>query len=357
MRSAAVDAISKQVVDRPRSDLKATEEDREAARVLKAAGKHKRVKPRGRPIYQRTWVQAAAFLALLLAIVGTVYWATRPPPPEQLFRRAEKLMAANNPDDAEKARDGPIKDYLRYYPDRADDQAGRIRDWADEIDAARKERQLRNRIRVGMSAEGEGEGTARVALRAEESGNLADARRHWQTLAKDKDSKDETRRPWGLLAANHLRTVEEAELLEAYLRSRLQAVRSGAEGQDGDATERLALLALRGELLGDLSLAGTTWREVKEDSSKDGEHRAWFLLAAKKLRELGPPAEPALAAKERRRLVKEKLDQANDLAKSQPAEARRLCQDILMLYGNNPDPDLVKLTDDARKLLKRLPAE
>jgi serine/threonine-protein kinase len=359
MRSAAVDAVSKQVVDRPRTDLKATEADREAARALKAAGKARRAtKPGGKPFYQRTWVQAATVLSLLLAIAGVVYWATRPPAPEQLFRRAEKLMAANNPDDAEKARDGPIKDYLRYYPDRADDQAVRMRDWADEVDAARKERQLRNRLRVGMSADGAEEGTARTALRAEEGGDLAAARGHWQTLAKDKDSKDETRRPWGLLAANHLETLDEADRLEVVLIPRLQAVRSG-EAQPGNATERQALLALRGELFGDLALASSTWREVQEDSPKEGERRAWFLLAAKKVRELrsGADLDPASALKERRRLVKEKLGQAGKVADSQPAGARIICQDVLALYGNNRDPELLKLTGEARKVLKSLPAE
>jgi serine/threonine-protein kinase len=359
MRSAAVDAVSKQVVDRPRTDLKASEADREAARVLKAAVKQKRVKPRGRPMYQRTWVQAVTVLGLLLGIAGLIYWATRPPAPEQLYKRAEKLMAANNADDADKARDGPIKDYLHYYPDRADEQAVQMHDWADEIDAARKERQLRNRLRVGMSAEGEQEGTARLALRAEESGDLAAARDHWQALAKDKESKDETRRPWGLLAANHVRTLEEVDRLEAYLHSRLAVVRSGAEAQAASATERLALLALRGELLGDFALAGSTWREVKEASPNDAEHRAWFLLATKKVRELGSQADldTASATKERRRLVKEKLDQAKKLAESQPAEARSLCEDILAVYGNHRDPELVKLTDQVRKLLKSLPVE
>jgi serine/threonine-protein kinase len=359
-RSAAVDAVSKGVLDRPRPDLKPTEEDREAARTLKAAINKKRLKPKTRPVYQRGWFQAAGIASLLLAIIGVVYWATRPPRPDQLFQRAEKLMAAKNVDDADKARDGPIKDYLRYYPDRDDAQAVKMRDWADEIDAARKERQLRNRLRMNLSADGEDEAAARVALRAEESGDLAAAREQWQALAKHKETLDEARRPWGLLAANRLRTLDEVDQLEARLRSRLQANQTGtAKNKAVSDTERLALLATRGEKMEDFTLARDAWRDLHDRYQKETEQRAWFLLAAKKVRELRSRAitDPEAAAKKRRELVKKKLDEAKNLAESQPAEARGICQDILALYENSPDSELAKLTDKARELFKSLSAE
>jgi serine/threonine-protein kinase len=360
MRSAAEDAVGKGVLDRPRTDLKPTDEDREAARLIKAAAHKKRLKPRSHPVYQRVWFQAAAVAALLLGIGVLVYWATRPPAPERLFERAQKLMATKNPDDAEKARDGPIHDYLHAYPDRADDQAVQMRAWADDVDAARKEKQLRNRLRVGLSPEGEHESTARAALQAEDKGDLTAAREHWQALAQGRDSRDEARRPWGLLGANRLRDLDEVDQLEAQLKGRVRDVRRGsAAGPAGGDTERQALLATRAQMFGDATLARDKWRDLQERYQKDAEHRTWFLLAAKKGRELRSQAtdDREAAAKKRRELVKEKLKQANERAETDPFEARALCRDIQALYADDPDGELGQLTEQARKLLQSLTSE
>ena len=177
--------------------------------------------------------------------------------------------------------DGPIAAFLRYYPDHP--YAKNMRDWADQIDLKDRELQLANRL--NMPASSEEEKIARLALKDEELGKLADARNHWEDLLKHKDSTDVVLHSWALVARKHVNEFD--AVYELY--DRLKTKFKNDEGKDGkekgeSKVETLALEAIRleNEKSGN---AGGKWKDLKEKADQDNLRR-WYLLAAMRCRDL-----------------------------------------------------------------------
>lgn len=357
-RSAGADMVSSRVSDRPRRDLKLDDTDREAAHLIRTGAVKKKSKPKSTPFYQTGLFQIIAIPALLAAVGGAIYLATRPPRPEVLFERARSQMASKNPDDWEIARDGVIKDYLRLYSDRNDEQAKQVRLWADQVDGTVRERQLHKRLAMHFTAEGEGETTARAALHAEKLGDLSVARQRWQSLVKYRDSTDEDERPWGVVAIKRLAVLAEVEKLDLTLYNDLETARDrGVEFQPENEAERKAVLAKRYEMFGDLPLANVHWEKVRDLYRDDADQRLWFLLAAQKVFDgkNKPGLGDAEAAQKRLDLIQKVLDQSQKLADIKPDKVRGLLREILTLYGDNTDPEVIELVKQARDLQKKLP--
>src|SRR5262249_9219673 len=145
--------------------------------------------------------------------------------PQQLFQQAQAWMITTNPEDWEKAREGPIQKFLDHYADRTDDQANQMRAWADHVDLHVRERQLQTRMRHNLTPEGEAEAAAQNAVRAEEVGELGLATERWQEVLKYRDSKDAGSRSLGLLAAKRLQDLHEVDQREKHWRDHVDRVR------------------------------------------------------------------------------------------------------------------------------------
>jgi serine/threonine-protein kinase len=196
-RSAGVEMAVGPAGQTPNSRRKLEQGDRETARLLRTAA-GKRVSPaKARWFYERAWFQAVAITALLAIIGGLVYWMVRPTDPHKLFANAQALMQSGDLDKQTRARNGPIKDYLRHYHDRDDSESRQIVAWADQYDQGLRERQLRKRMQLGFQPDDELEAKAFAAVRREEAGELAEARDRWQALLDLQDATDPETRPWG----------------------------------------------------------------------------------------------------------------------------------------------------------------
>src|SRR5205085_4428040 len=104
---------------------------------------------------------------------------------DELYARAETLMNSPNPDDYDKARNGPVKDYLKYFGDQKDERTAQVQRWADDFDAAARFRGLRKRMKLEfMGPQDELETTAREAARQEDAGDFLNARKSWESLEK-----------------------------------------------------------------------------------------------------------------------------------------------------------------------------
>src|SRR5262249_13655108 len=152
------------------------------------------------------WLQAAGIVLLLAGVVGALYLAFRPPSPESLYKRAEKLMASDKEESWQKAREGPIAEYLRRYGARPGAQTEQVRKWADDWDVAQKEKLLERHIhreRTGrglkVEAQTDAEKAAFKAAQLEDDGDGEGAIKLWQEVAKREGTA-----PWGLLAARHV---------------------------------------------------------------------------------------------------------------------------------------------------------
>jgi hypothetical protein len=262
-------------------------------------------------------------------------------------------MASGNPEDHDRAREGPIQEYLDRYGDRTDESARKMRRWADDMDLALRDRQLDKRFRMGLSPDDDAERAAFAAVRNEDEGDLQAAQERWTSLVKHSESTDRDQRVWGLLAKKRLHDLTTLAGRVQDLLGRLNQARRTEQPFDSKVPEeRKAAEALHYEEFGDLVAAQERWQRQKKEYEKDAERRPWYLLASWKVRELKdhPPTEEQ---KDRPALVQKKLAQAQTLLTTNPAEAWVICYDLVTLYGNK-DPELAKVAAQALDLLNQL---
>jgi hypothetical protein len=356
-QSAGLDAARGRVIDRPRSQPRPGEEDKEAARNLLAgkalAGKVRlnRKRRKDRPLYRRVWFQALGLLLVLLGVVLALWVALRPPSADRLYQRAEKMMAAPDYESHEKARAGPIKQYLAHYRDRPGPQTEKVKQWADQVEVEGCE-QLLQRYRskrnsaIKFQAQSDLEQRAFNAVDAEDKGEVKQAAQAWQEIAQAAQGQ-----AWGLTAEQHLRELRATDDLEKGLLADLKInLDRGREPQLSGPAQK-ALLALRYEKFGDLDMAERRFQELKEADQPN--QRGWFLLAARKLEEIkkargGGDDKPE---EKRKELVTKAVEAAEMELTTSVIKSRAACLNILALYGD--DPDLKAQADKARALLKK----
>jgi serine/threonine-protein kinase len=350
-KSAGVEVVVTPAAQAATRLRKVDESDQEAARLLRVAAGKKAGRRRTKRFYERAWFQGLGILILLSAIVGLVYLVIRPADPHQLFLNAQALMETNDWDQQMRARDGPIRDFLRHYSDHQDEEALRIFAWADQVDLALRGHQLQNRLKFKLPPEGEEERRAFAAVKSEEAGDLIRARELWEKLLPLKEDNDREQRAWGLLAEKRVRDLDDVPERIKELRAKLDDARAkGQELQAANEKESQAALALHFEVFGDIAKSLEVWKALRYVSEPDSDQRRWFLLAVKKINELTARKDKGnLTGLE---LVRQRLNQAEVLRKEQPSEAVMICRDILILYGKNPD--LADAVQQAQKMLENL---
>jgi eukaryotic-like serine/threonine-protein kinase len=270
-RSAGMEAATKRKVDRARGDKKLDEEDKAAARAL--LGKKKKIKTT--PFYAKAlFTITALVLMALIALTGIYFVFLRVPSAESLYSNAETMWKS----DRKVARENPIADFLRYYPNH--DKAGQVQAWADQYDFETLEKQMHNRrssaLKFTPSAE---ETTFNRALDLEKEGHLAEAAKLWESLSAKKSSADPDMHAWGLLGEHYLKDHRESAKLYEQLNAKLRADK---DAKSSDPFEHDALDALRTELAGNSTDAASKWSEL---AKKPDVPRAWQLLAFKQQRE------------------------------------------------------------------------
>jgi serine/threonine-protein kinase len=367
-QSAGIDAVRSRL-DRPRSQRHADEEDREAARALLAkkgrrgaggGGKKKKGMP--------TWLIGLQAAGLLLALAGVgvvLYLVMRPPSPDKLYQRAEKLWETGDPDKQRAAREGPIKEYLARYADRDDEKTRQIKQWQREYDVREFETLMDRYVKrettgsgVKLSGKTDGENLAFAAALAEHEGDREKALRSWEQ-AKELEGRSRV----GLTADEHLPRLRKGGQLDATeksFRDRKAAIQeTRTEPVLGDDYERRAFLAWRQEDLGDRAGAREAFEKLRESAGK--ERRYWALYAAVKAFELRRSLEKEPQAKEaRKKLIegKVKAGQAEFEAKQGRLLAIRApLHEVATVYEGDADfaPAAKQAKDVVAKIDEKLP--
>lgn len=346
-RSAGVDVATGRTPGRRLRD--ATEEDREAAKLLKQATRRKKKSAKA-PFTESQAFKAITYGGGILAIIAVFWWSMQPPAADKLYLRAYELMSSKNTDDHEKARAGPINDYFRHYPDRTDKYAQQMRAWADSIDVGQRDRQLRNRVRLKRTPDNAVEDRAQSALKHEDEGNTAAAREDWQTVEKHKTDADPEMHVWGMLAVQKLQMLDDVDAKLLRLGQRLeQARQQGMDMPLESEAERLPALALYYELFGDYVTALAEWTPLKSRTQNETDERFTYLMAAKKVRELKKEQ-----LRDRPLVVKGRIDEAQVLAATDQQKAKMICRDIIILYDKASE--VQSQVAEARALLQKLMA-
>lgn len=312
--------------------------------------------------YEQTAVQAAGLVAVLAGVAFLLWQSFKPASADRLFAEARTLMESRNEEDWDKARDGPVEAYLTRFPQRDDDQARQLREWADLVDLKTRERQLNNRFKRNLTPEGEAEPIAFAAVRRENEGDLTGADERWQELATFSDASDRSLRSFALLA--HKRRLELRAIEGTYkgLRTKVdQARQAGRELQPEGRPDQLAVRAVRAELFGDLFLARDFWKELRQEYEKNLDQRPLVLLAAARDRDLSAQITRAGDVQPldvRKKLIGDEFEKAaKHLATNAPndlARARMLCREIVALYDKESDPAIQDVVQNkAKKLLEQ----
>ncbi len=315
------------------------------------------------------WFQAAGILLILGFLAGVVWFVTRPTSAEDLYAQAKRLMETDDPDKHDEAYNGPIAAYRSLYASREGDQTAQILAWKKQVEFEESEQTLDKLLHNKFKRE-PAAGAERDAVRAakaEEDGDLDEAKRLWQEMVQKYDAASGYE-VWGVLADRHLKVVtaipEQEKILLALLLDprgsfRMKGVEPVLEG-----VVKKAYTGLRYEHLGDLyggggdvPMALHLFKEMKDNATKDKEGQFWEVFAAWKCKAL----EARLPAKEdahaRKTLVQAAVDAARALSETAPYDARSIALNVVALYGD--DAELKAPVEQARRIVdemkKKLP--
>ncbi|HKB04802.1 MAG TPA: serine/threonine-protein kinase [Gemmataceae bacterium] len=353
--SAGADlAKARTLVDRHLGD-----EDRQAAKFIRAGSKKKKLRKKRIPFYRRNWFVALACLAILGAMGWTVWtFAIAPPSAESLLARIE---ATKDPE----ARERLVGEYLRHYEGRDDDQTKHVKELQRELKVNERARVMLNRHGSSkfrtIPLEGDDPDAYQktmAALTAEDAGNLPLARSTWAELV-DKYAHDanETRALWGWHAQRKLYDLAAPERDVARLHKRLDE-EFRLEDKDArfeDDTEKEVVAALRLQELGDFARAQARWSHVAETLQGAADRRPYYVYAKGRVRDLDAKKEVPNGDEQRADLIRKTLDRAKLLIKeTTPArqrDGRNLLRDIRDLYAGDQG-EVGQLVNEAKKLLE-----
>ncbi|HEX3147056.1 MAG TPA: serine/threonine-protein kinase [Gemmataceae bacterium] len=356
--SAGADVAGSRNLD-PR---KLGDDDKHAARAIRAGSRKRKLKKRRRPIYNRGWFVILACVALLGTIGAIIYFgAIAPPSADSLLK---KIDAAKEPDKQQQL----AAEYLKYYKDRDDDATKRVKALDRSLKVAERERILLNRYKnERLRAHGE-EGDdpdayakTMTALSAENDGDLAAARNNWNDLA-DKFAKDinDARALWGWVAQKKLNDLSTKEAALAELAQQLER-EFRAEDKDPrfDDFQMRVVNAMRLEQLGDNALAYERWNQIAETLKGDGERRGEYVIVRSRVRALEGNRKPGDVAG-RVELIDKAITQAKALLAldvvAQKKKGRNLLRDIRDVYQGETGV-VGKKVAEAKALLAQYPPQ
>ena len=336
------------------SGLTKTSERKKARKLLARIGK----KEEGTPWFRSCLFVSIMMLAVMFAFSWTMYEIfIRTPSAKSLIASAEKLIKTNSRDEA---REGPIADYLKYYPDLNDEGAKKIKSLADEIDVEQCEALLRQYLKITaknfkFGVQEEVEGKAFEAISLETEGKFEDADKAWGALAQSYKGR------WVVLANNRRKLFASQPRFEEIWTDSIRSIRDS--GGTPDMPESLAstFLAFRTEFLGDNALAIARYKECKEKFEKDTDRACLFdpalrqpyLLCNRKIKELAGLVKGDPEA-ERNKLIEKTLANAAS-PMSLLLDGRFNCLNILAVYSDQKG--IKKYLDDANAILKKINAE
>lgn len=363
-RSAGADVAGARAIDRVHLTGIPDQDDRNAAKAIRAGGKKKKLRKKKRPIYTRGWFVSIAAILFVVGF-GTLLWFAAFAPPSAA-RLLEKIESANTPE----AKASAIAEYLKHYADRNDEKTELVKSLDRDLKVRERERVLLNRHgRSNLRSRGE-EGDdpeayrkTMAALTAENDGDLAQARTFWSELEKLSSESDAAKALWGWHAKRKL-----ADLTETANKSNAITKKIAEEFrlEDKDIKfendiEQRANIALRLEEWGDFALARERWSQLAETLSGNHEQRAWFVFAKHRWHLLEAKKAVPKDAAERAKKLGDRLAFARPWLTTMMAEtpaqrrdARNILRDIRDLYSGETG-DIGRIVAEAEKLLKDHP--
>ena len=334
--------------------LTKTSERKKARKLLARIGK----KEEGTPWFKSCLFVSIMMLAVMFAFSWTMYEIfIRTPSAKSLIASTEKLIKTNSRDEA---REGPIADYLKYYPDLNDEGAKKIKSLADEIDVEQCEALLRQYLKITaknfkFGVQEEVEGKAFEAISLETEGKFDEADKAWAALAQNYKGR------WVVLANNRRRLFASQPRFEEIWTDYIRSIRDSGNTPEMPESLGSTFLAFRTEFLGDNALAIARYKECKEKFEKDTDRACLFdpelrqpyLLCNRKIKELAGLVKGDPEAERNKLIEKILANAASPMALL--LDGRFNCLSILAVYKDQKG--IKKYIDEADAILKKINAE
>jgi serine/threonine-protein kinase len=378
-KSAGLEVAMARKIDRKLNEsAELTDEDREAARALKGKSKKKKKKAEAVPLLQRTWVKAIGLGGALLGLIALGVWLSLPPSIEKAF---ESVSAATG-----ESKLDAVKEFLKVYGGKAHSKVDEARALFKDLRTKHAEQQLVNRYgsddpnKPNRRKPQDGENSDVMegiwkAIESERGGKLKDAAAGWKVVAEkvpdvdpsqyaDEEATRVTAYRW--VAEKRLNDLKEVEKQHANLKAQAAAGFDDVDPFDPDTSD-LQALALRGvrlETMGDPIKAHKVWEKLVSKTAGDSDKFSPHLLAAERRAETAKEKEKikeAEAVAKRKTLVKGLADDMQkkwDLVKIDPLDlkgwrdVRIACRNIVDLYADESDQEILEAVAAARKVLK-----
>jgi hypothetical protein len=338
------------------------DEDRRAARAIRAGSRKKKLRRKRRPFYRHNLFVALAAIALIGGMAWFVYeFAIAPPSAESLLKQLDGVKS--DPD----AQQAIVTKYLKYYGGRDDDQTRKMKELDRELKVNHHAHVLLNlhgsRMRATSLDDDDPEAYKKslAALTTEDEGDIAAARTMWGELVeKYTHESNPNKAIWAWHAQKKLNDLAAAEKHTAALMKKLEDFRlDDKDAAFEDELERRVVAAVRLEELKDFSLAYSRWSQLADAIKDEKDRRAVFVMARGRVHDLaGKKGEPkdtaaraALISREISR-AKEQLHTNNTVKKR---DARNRLRDIRDLYAGETK-EIASLVSEAKALLAENPA-
>lgn len=370
-QSVGAELANSRKVDRPLIGGSLSEKDKETAGLMGGKAKRRGKKKRS-AWYRKPWVGITGALAVLLLMVGFVYWATLPPSLEKLYEVARSAEPGRRSDAAQA--------FLTRYGETEDPKVEEIRAIYRQEKAQETFAVLLRRYhsRMKNNYEGFDETTYRAAISAldlEATGELSRAAELWDAArsAMPKGEPELTDRAavqkaaLGWIADEQLQLIrKQIGAIESELVNDIQTARRNEVAREYDNPAKgIAAMAMRYYQFGDFSRARTMWEQLRTDTEKDPDNRDWYLLSTKELNRLSDK-EYAMenAGAQRIKLITAAMNQAdvdakrladNTEARTERRQARNTCQEIMSLYGDETEQAIKELVSRAKLALTLIP--
>ncbi len=378
--SAGVTVANARRTDRKLTDGELDETDREAARTLRESRHGKRRKKKTKA-NSRSWLKFVPPVLGLVTIIAIIVILFRPEGPEKHFA---KLEAASTVDDkiteAKKFLDrfggsgGPTVEQARAILYDARGQ---------KLDAILEKRfNSKGLHNVRGGEDDEAYALAWAALDAEQKGDLGRAGDLWTKVkARGPEIKDDYADGWIWLADQHLADISQIDESIKQMMAELKDFQVANPEWKIDPLEprSFALTAIRLGGLGgppsvvsfgkplpvfkDNAMLAKTWHNLADQTRGKTGDRAWYLLATregKPLAELKPDATP-LGTRLMEQLAKIQARWKEVAADPNADVGRRDCRnrtrDIVELFGDDSDPAVKAVVENAKKLLAEIEAK
>lgn len=357
-KSAGVDAVTARRIDRP--GVRAEESDREAARAL--SGRPRRRKKARKQVswWRQGYLKALGLVAGLGGLVAVIFFATRPPSPDALYRSAKSAVESNHEDAVIQL----TQRYLDRYPNLPGEQTDKFKSWRQQFWTQKRERQLFNRSisKLRLTPEDDGQRFSDDGLRYENDGDREAAQRSW-TRMKEAYEGQEAPEPavYAWVAEKKIADLQRLEQQEMNMLSRINDLRQGrtpARPATSEAEQQYQE-ALRFDDFGDKPAARERWERVRDDClTKSLDDRPWGVYAAIRLRPFrGSGMSGADTDRTfRRDLIRQRLAAAGAVMPGADPTARKqsagIYRDIVDLYGADADPKIAAAVRVAEQKLR-----